>query len=583
LIKHTDNIEKMKKYIKYKLVAVVALVALMFSACTDRFEEMNTSNHLVTEEIVNVDLLLTYVQVNTMRFGAYGIQGTGQYAGMLSLADGLPFTTGDSPGTWNSTYGTAGRNLADIINICNKRNEENENADLNNKIAISRILKAWAFSKMTDIYGDVPYFETCLPLEDAVLQPKYDSQKSIYEDLFKELKEAAAQLDASKPSFGSADLIYGGDVAKWKKLANSLRLRLALRVRYADPAMAEANMSDLTEADLITSGADDAFIMSADDYPDNSNTLYTRLLNDKHPHVSHLPGKTLIDILIGNGDPHNPVDPRCAILVDTAYAKWPGTEGYEDIPHFGYRGRPLLGTTTVNEKYPWGSESVSFWSPLIYAPVIEMPVLRSSEVYFALAEAALVGLKSGDANTYYQKGIDEAVAWAQRLYENGKPQMTTDLLKIYYSDVFKEWDDSWTADFLADKEITQAEIEVLKADAVYTLSGSQEQQLEMIMNQKMVALLPDGDQEWAEWRRTGYPRVLVGHDVTNNTMAEAPRRMPWPQIEQSVNSANYEAALAVLKTDDRLTKFWWDANPDPIKIHPDPVPSMDEPWVTTGD
>jgi hypothetical protein len=572
----------MKNYIKYQLIPVLAFIVLTFTACTEHYDELNTRNSLVTEEIVNVDLLLTYVQVNTIPFGSYGTGGTGNYSGMSARADNLPFTTGDAPGTWNATYGTSGRNLADIINICNKRNEENGNTDLDNKIAISRILKAWAFSELTDTYGDVPYFETCLPLEDAVLQPKYDSQKSIYEDLFKELKEAAAQLDAGKPSFGSGDLIYGGNVTKWKKLANSLRLRLALRVRYADPALAQANMSDLTEADLITSGADDAFIMSANDLPDNSNDLYTALINRGYPHISHMTGKTLIDILIGNGDSHHPVDPRCAILADTAYAKWPGTPGYEDISHFGYRGRALLGTTTVNEKYPWGSESVSYWSPLIYVPVIEMPLLRSSEVYFALAEAALVGLKSGDANTYYQKGIDEAVKWAQRLYEKSKPQLTTDFLKIYYSVSYPDWNESWNADFFADKEITQAEIDVFKEDAVYTLSGTEEGQLEMIMNQKMVALFPDEGQGWAEWRRTGYPRVLVAHEVTNNTMAEAPRRMPWPQVEQSVNSANYDAALASQGTDNRLTKFWWDANPDPIKIHPGVIPTMDQPWVTTG-
>jgi hypothetical protein len=127
----------MKTYLKYKLVSVLALFVLMFGACTDKFEDLNTSNRLVTEEIINIDLLLTYVQKSTIPFGAYGIQGTGQYAGMLSLADNNPFTTGDSPGTWNGTFGTSGRNLADIINICNKRNAEKGNTDLNNKIAIA--------------------------------------------------------------------------------------------------------------------------------------------------------------------------------------------------------------------------------------------------------------------------------------------------------------------------------------------------------------------------------------------------------------------------------------------------------------
>ena len=96
-------------------------------------------------------------------------------------------------------------------------------------IAIARILKAWAFAKVTDSYGDIPYFESSLPQEDAVYKPKYDTQQAIYTDLFKELREAAAQLDENKESYGSADLVYAGDVVKWGKLANSIRLRLALR------------------------------------------------------------------------------------------------------------------------------------------------------------------------------------------------------------------------------------------------------------------------------------------------------------------------------------------------------------------
>ena len=94
--------------------------------------------------------------------------------------------------------------------------------------------------------------------EEAITSPAYDTQESIYKDFFKELKEAAAELDESKESYGSADLMYQGDVEKWRKFANSLRLRLALRVRYADAALAAANISDLEESDLIVTKSDNA-------------------------------------------------------------------------------------------------------------------------------------------------------------------------------------------------------------------------------------------------------------------------------------------------------------------------------------
>ena len=122
--------------------------------------------------------------------------------------------------------------------------------------------------------GMFPIPSLAYPRNMAIYQPKYDTQESIYKDLFKELKEAAAQLDEGKESYGSADLIYGGDVAKWRKLANSLRLRLALRVRYVDANLAREQLSDLTEADLMTALEDDAYIQNNTDYPDHLNPRY---------------------------------------------------------------------------------------------------------------------------------------------------------------------------------------------------------------------------------------------------------------------------------------------------------------------
>ncbi|VAW23226.1 Cell surface glycan-binding lipoprotein, utilization system for glycans and polysaccharides (PUL), SusD family [hydrothermal vent metagenome] len=562
----------MKTYIKTQLISVLVLLLVIFNACTEEYEKMNTSNSLVTEDLINVDLLFTRVQVQAIHFGsAYGNGTLGNYCGMNVRQDNRPFTIGDAPGVWNACYGDYARNLSDIINICKKRNEKNGNNALDNKIAMSRILKVWAFAEVTDTYGDIPYSESCLPVEDAIFQPKYDTQKDIYEDFFKELKEAAAQLDAGNDSYGSADLIYGGDVDKWKKLANSLRLRLALRVRYVDEAMAQSNMSDLSEANLITSLEDDAFINSADDYNSNMNRLYDRLITNGYPGSAEV-GKTLEDIMSATNDP------RIAVYMDTAYAQWPGTPGYEDIPSFGYRGKPLLGFVPVEEKYPWGAETTSQWSAFWYTPIIERPLMRSSEVYFALAEAALFGLKQGDANALYKKGLDQALAWAQKLYANGKPQMPP-YLGIFYSKVYPDWDETWEPDYWADKEMTQAEIATYKAGDVYTLSGSQEEKLEMIMNQKMIALYPMEEQGWFEWRRTGYPRVLVGDDG-DALKGVSPRRMPWPQNEQSVNSANYEQALQRIGgVDGRLQKVWWDANPAAPHKHPGKVPWMDHPWI----
>ncbi|NOY37304.1 MAG: SusD/RagB family nutrient-binding outer membrane lipoprotein [Chlorobi bacterium] len=555
----------MKTYIKIRLIIVLSLtLMIMNNGCTKNFEELNTPPNLVTESLINVDLILTRVQYLSIVTGnPNGVGTIGNYCGYSTSCSNRPFQSGDDPGVWNAAYGSYVNNLSEIIRLTK------DDPDLVNKKAIARIMKVWAFSKVTDTYGDIPYSESCLPQDQAVYRPKYDTQESIYTDFFKELKEAAAELDVSKESFGSADLIYGGDVVKWKKFANSLRLRLALRIRYADAALAKANMSDLTEADLITSREDDAFINTSTDYVDNQNPLYNRIVNNGGQGETGCwnVGKTLLDIMKDNSDP------RIGIFADTAKATWIA----EYDTSFGYRGHPVLGYVPVENKYPYGARSCSEWTPLWFVPVIERPVLRCSEVYFALAEAALFNIKGtpADANAYYQAGVDKAIEWAQDFYDACEPQMY-ETIQLYN-------DSTWTVDayneYMNFKKITQSKIDAFKALPVYTLSGSEEEQLEQIMNQKIIALFPLEYQGWAEWRRTGYPRVLVGPD-NDHLAGVSPRRKMWPNNEQSVNSDSYAEALTRLNhVDNELAKVWWDANPNAPHQHPGTVEWRDQPWV----
>jgi hypothetical protein len=470
-------------------------------------------------------------------------------------------------------------NLSNIIQVIDGK--ENK-AELVNKSAIARILKAWAVAKLTDTYGDVPYSESCLPQEQANLQPKYDTQQSIYTDLFKELKEAAAQLDENKESYGSADLVYGGDVAKWKKLANSLRLRLALRVRFVDAALATTQLSDLTEDGLITTLGDDAYILNNTDFPDHLNARYFTIIN--YGNVSESVGThmTMIDIL-RNYDTIT-LDPRIQIYADTVEAPFKGgisPNGYF-FPDYDYRGSPTLGMVGVEYKYPWGSQTVSKIAEFWRVPVLAPAVMKCSEVYFSLAEAKLAGLLpggfAGSANDYYQKGIDAGIEWAKWFYDLTAPQIP-DLMKNYiHNPDFSgggpvQWTDADVENYLEYKKIKDADITAFKASPIYTLSGSPDQQLEMIINQKIVALYPDEFQGWCEYRRTGYPKVPIGPDQAA-LKGEVPRREPWPTREETINTKSFEEALARYGEDSRLTKFWWDANPNAPHIYDWIAPSQ---------
>jgi hypothetical protein len=558
-------IENMKTHIK--IIILFSLLLLLGNACTDDFDQLNTSRSLVTEDVADVNMMFTRVLATTIvespeeGFGYFGI-----YAGYSPAGASRPFELSENNGVWNETYTNSGRNLSDIINICTKRDNA---ADLVNKKAIARILRVWAFSRCTDTYGDIPYSEACLPVDQAITVPKYDLQKDIYADFFKELKDAVAEIEpgASKLSYGNADILYKGNLDKWKKFGNSLRLRLALRVRYADAAMATAQIADLTEADLITTRADDAFIRNIDDFPNHQNRQYNDVLSRKGGVEKRAVGKTFLDILKDNNDPRLPV------FCDTVKVVIPGE------PLFGYRGMPLLSGENQQEGYAYSDFTVSTWSDLFWVKIQELPLYKASETYFNLAEAALFGLKSGDAQAYYKKGVELALAHSKEMYDKAVPQLP-EVVNLFKNGNATEAD---IAAVIEGKKITQAQIDDFIANnAVVTLSGTNEQKLEQIINQKVVALFPMELQSWSEHRRTGYPRILVG--VENSPLqGKMPRRMPWPTTEQTINGVQYQIALDAIGgegKDERTTSFWWEANPDPYKPHPGTVETRTTPWIT---
>jgi hypothetical protein len=571
----------MKKIYIIELVLICASILLLTYACTDKYKEFNTNPKLVTADVIDLGLLLTNAEAEGIVMNtSYGNGTYGCYCGMDVRGDDGPFLETDAPGEWNFEYESQLNNLSNIIQVIEGKANKDE---LANEQAIARILKAWAVSKLTDTYGDVPYSESCLPQDQAVLQPKYDTQQSIYTDLFKELKEAAAQLDQTKESYGSADLVYGGDVVKWKKLANSLRLRLALRVRYADPATATTQLSDLTEDGLITSLGDDAFVLNNTDFPEHLNQRYFTIINYGRVTEEVYTHMTMIDIL-RNDSIH--LDPRIQIYADTVMALFKGgisSNGYP-FPNYDYRGAPTLGMVDVTYKYPWGSQTSSRIAEFWRVPVIAPAVMKCSEVYFALAEAKLAGLLpagfSGSANSYYQKGIDAGIEWAKWFYDLAAPQIP-DLMKNYIHNpgfdqvvTGDQWTDADVQNYLEYKKIKDEDIAVFKATPIYTLSGTEDEQLEMIINQKIVALYPDEFQGWCEYRRTGYPKVPIGPDqaALNGTV---PRREPWPTREETINSKSFAEALSRYGTDSRLTKFWWDANPNAPHIYDWVAPSQE--------
>ena len=391
-----------------------------------------------------------------------------------------------------------------------------------NMLAEARIWRAYCFSRITDIYGDIPYTQAGQGYNQSIFQPQYDAQKDIYADMLKELDEAAQSLNAANTaSFGAADLIYNGDITLWKKFAYSLMLRLGMRLTKVDPTAAQSWVTKAIAGGLITSYDDIAkvsYVGSGQDI--NKNPLAWGMLSSDYIKADGLNNneggkyqQAFIDSLKANNDPRLKV-------IAVVYVNGVASDD-ESIQ----KGMPSNINGTKPPDFVTFSEPKQTTLLRITAPLI---ILADAEVNFLLAEAALRGWYSGEtAAALYEKGIRASL---------------------------KQWD------LISG---TTATIDVTRIDdyvAAHTLNtaGSFEQQLEQIGIQFWLGVFPDGQEVFSNFRRTGYPALVPNNYPGNATGGRFPRRFLYPTSEQTLNRESYNAAVARQGTDDLLTRVWWD-------------------------
>ncbi len=243
-----------------------------------------------------------------------------------------------------------------------------------NKLAVIDILTAYTYSILVDTFGNVPYTQA-LDLENYP-QPVYDDAKTIYKDLISRLTSDVSNLSSSAESFGSADLVYGGDVVKWKKFANTLRLRLAVNIYDAEPTYGKAQVEAAVTAGVIMNASDNANFKYLSTQP-NTNPLYVDLVaSGRHDFV---PANTLVNKMNTLADPRR--------------------EKYFTLASNGtYKG----GTYGTGNSY----SSNSHVSATIEDPTLPGTLLDYTEVEFLLAEAVEKGATiSGTAESHYNAGI----------------------------------------------------------------------------------------------------------------------------------------------------------------------------------
>lgn len=551
--------------IKTFIILSAALLAGISSSCSDSYmEDLNTDKskansidpnaQLTTAELQTygdlgmVEIYRNYLYAFTQQL--MGCWNTTNYGGRHTVDNN------EMGRIWTSFYPKAIKNLTDAIH------RSAEDGNMKNINAILRIYRVYMMSVITDIYGDAPYSEAGLGYLKEIYNPKYDTQEDIYNDFFTELKDAASALDAANDRI-TGDVIYNGDVAKWIKLANSLRLRYAMRISDVAPEKARKEFEDAlaSEGGVLTSGSDDALIKYMDisfsfgqdsytDYRGNAlsqllfgndpannpsylcSTFFNQLYNTKDPrtfmiarfYYDGLMSQTspdnridLTDEITGKGIAMNPCQPGAF-----SYDPWP--QGYDsDMMKEIAKTNPSVETTMARETEPkLANNFLRGDNPGV--------VMTCAEVNLLLAEASLKKWNTGGTvEGFYSKGVRAAMDFLADNY--GYDRISDNDFNAY----------------IADNGI-----------------GHTEQQAKAAINtQAWILHFTNPAECWANVRRSGYPRLKspaeygFGQYLTGGK--DIPVRLCYPTLESSYNKSGYDEALKRMGGKDSWnTHVWWD-------------------------
>ena len=554
------------KQSKYITIITMAC-ALFFASCSDEYmENMNTDPSKAATIDPNAQLttaqLQTYGDLSMMEIyrnyhyaftqQLMGCWNTTNYGGRHTLDNN------EMSRIWTSFYT---QSLKNIIDAQYRTAEDAEKVNIN---SVLRIYRVYLMSIITDTYGDAPFSEAGLGFLEGKFNPKYDKQEDIYNAFFLELEDAVNKIDPTKDKV-TGDLIYAGDVTKWQQLANSLRLRFAMRISNVNPTKAQTEFENALAANggVITDASSDALIKymtiafsfgqeAYSDYRGNSlsqllfgndpannpsylcSTFFNQLYNSGDPRTFKI-SRCYYDGLMSATSPDNRVDITQEMIekgIDFsprdpgAYSWDPWPTGYDsDICAELAVNNPSVTATMAREVEPkLANNFLKSDNPGV--------VMTSAEVKFLMAEATVKKWNVGSvsAEDLYKQGVRAAMDF---LTDNYGCTATTDA----------EFDA-----FIQDKG---------------AFGHTDNQKLEAINTQAWILHFTNPAECWANVRRSGYPKLKspaeygFGQYLTGGT--EIPVRLCYPVLESSYNKKSYNEAIERMGgTDNWHSLLWWD-------------------------
>lgn len=510
---------------------------MLFSSCTDSFESMNIDPNGVTDEEMDRDNLRTGAFFTQMQRGVFIVGkdegGTYQVCQML---------TGDIFASYfaniKASYDNVGshhhdhyamadhwynmpfnRAYTDVMQPWAEIVKHTEETSVDR--AMATVVKVFAMSRITDKYGPIPYSKFGTDINVA-----YDSQQEVYNQFFTELDNSidvmqSYQESNGKPYMEKYDFVYQGNVAKWLKMANTLRLRLAMRISYVDEAKARTEIQKALDAPcgLMATSGDDAYLNQSSTFA-FTNPIYevTRSFNDLRMSA------TMDCYLNGYNDPRL----KSYFVAATSTGEYHGVRN---------------GLTSGFTSYPDITSAANFNSDS------NLPWMHAAEAWFLQAEAKLrFGLGSAEVKDLYEEGIRTSFASAGVTGADSYIQSTATPSTTW-------------VDPRNNQNINVGSM-LSNLAIAWDNNANNNTKLERIMIQKWIALYPDGQEAWSEMRRTGYPGWIristysYASGVSNNEMIS---RIQFPSTEFSNNSANAQEAVQLLGGQDNAgTRLWWD-------------------------
>ena len=514
---------------KLAVAGLLVSTTTVFWGCTENFDELNTNKTKLTA-LGKDEFPFLFSRAQQQASYAGGTYQIAQnlFADLYAqyYATSATYFPSDRytmrfdwlTGHWNPVYTQVVPQLKTLIDQTDKGSSEN---------ALANIWWVMTFHRLTDYYGPIPYFKAGEPARAV----EYDAQDKIYDDFFKRL-DAATKLLATKTAekpYGNFDLIYKGDVNKWIKFANTLRLRLALRISKVDPARAKAEAEAAVAGGVMADVSDDALMVKNEAGNDHNGLGRIAIWNEFRMSAS------MESVLKGFEDP------RMRVFYQPATANQE-FNGIRNGLLPAQLALPLNGNNdNSNVGARWSVGGGAAWTSQLTVP---QNIMHSAEAFFLRAEGAVNGWNMGGTGVMlYEKGIEMSM---------------------------RQWGITDAAAIAAYQQSMKTPIapnDQQQSPAMATIpvrwGSSEAVRREQIATQKWIGLYPDGIEAWAEFRRTRLPKL---YPVVNSDNADLPkgsyiRRIPFLDLEKQTNTAAVKSAEKLLSGPDNAnTPLWWDKN-----------------------